>query len=553
MLNKLHEARYISSRSRFTAANVTRVIMTTALVTTTTAISLAQTIVSQSPEISTSANQVPTTLNSGAGSIESRSSKASSDDKQAAPGLDTANRSPHVVLILADDLGYGDIQPLNSSSSIPTPNFNRLARQGLSFTDAHTPSSVCTPTRYGLLTGRYCWRTSLKSGVLNGYGEPLIDADRFTLARLMKSAGYRTNVIGKWHLGLGFKRVDSEIDLSQPLEFHPGHVGFDHSLVIPASLDFPPYVYFEDGLATNHELEDQSAVPFPAFTRQGPRAIDFEPRNCLDHLTDKTLEIIRDMKNHDAPTFIYFPLTAPHKPVLPNALFSGSSEFGPYGDFIRQVDHTIGRVIETLEQQKQLDNTILIVTSDNGSFMKRIPTDSTDHIMDSSVQGYHLENHKANGSWRGTKADIWEAGHRVPFFVRLPNKRHAGSRITQVIGLIDIMATLADFLEVQIPETTAQDSYSFANLLRSPNHIHQRPPLICHSSAGMFAIRSGPWKLIAGNGSGGREQPKGNAFEEPWILVNLETDPTESKNVAEAHPEIFVQLKSQLLEIKGND
>ncbi len=460
---------------------------------------------------------------------------------------------PHVVIILADDLGYGDVQPLNPKSEIPTPAFNRLAKEGITFTDAHTPSAVCTPTRYGLLTGRYCWRTALKRGVLNGYGKPLIESDRPTIASIMKTAGYRTNVVGKWHLGLGLVGDETSLDLGSPLTSHPGHLGFDHSFVIPASLDFPPYAYFKNGLATTPEADNQTAVGFPAFTRAGPRAKDFVLRNCLDRLTDEAISVITEMKESTDPTFLYFPLTAPHKPVLPNALFAGTTSYGPYGDFLRQVDHAVGRIITSLEKNKQLDDTILIVTSDNGSFMKEIQAGETDHVEDSTIQGFVTANHRSNAAWRGTKADIWEGGHRVPFFVRLPDRSHAGSRVTQVVGIVDIVRTLSDLLEIDLPANAAPDSHSFAGLLQDPSQVFQRPPLICHSAAGMFAIRAGHWKLVAGTGSGGRESPKGNPFQEPWMLFNLALDPGERNNVADENPEIFKQLSQQLLGLKGND
>ena len=461
---------------------------------------------------------------------------------------------PHVVLIMADDLGYGDVQPLNPSSSIPTPAFNRLAKEGLTFSDAHTPSAVCTPTRYGLLTGRYCWRTNLKRGVLNGYGKPLIEKDRATLGTVMGDAGYRTAVVGKWHLGLGLPGDQATgFDFDQPLTHFPGTVGFDHSFVIPASLDFPPYLYFENGKATTAKTVAQSAVKFPAYTRKGPRGEDFDLRRCLDRLTDEAVKVVKSIKTSDKPTFLYFPLTAPHKPVLPNALYAGSTEFGPYTDFLRQVDATVGRVLDALQSEGVLDETLVIVTSDNGSFMYRLEPGETDHVEDNTVQGYRPEHHSANAKWRGTKADIWEAGHRVPFFVRLPNAEHAGSRITNVVGLVDVMATLAELVGADLPKTAGPDSVSFADLLRDPNSTQQRPPLICHSAAGMFAIRDGRWKLIAGNGSGGRQNPKGKPFAEPWMLVDLEADPGETINVSEDHPEVFQRLKESLLEIKGDD
>jgi arylsulfatase A-like enzyme len=464
-----------------------------------------------------------------------------------------SDEHPNVVLVMADDLGYGDVQPLNPNSTVPTPAFNRLAKEGITFTDAHTPSAVCTPTRYGLLTGRYCWRSRLKRGVQNGYGKPLIEEDRATLGTIMRSVGYKTSIVGKWHLGLGLHGDEASLDLNKPLSHHPGNLGFDHSFIIPASLDFPPYVYFRNGVATTTDTIEQAGVKFPAFTRQGPRAADFDLRGCLDRLTDEAVAVIGKISESDKPTFLYFPLTAPHKPVLPNERFTGSTELGPYGDFLRQVDATVGRVIEALESEGVLDNTLLIVTSDNGSFMYRLEQDERDHVDDKTVQGYRREHHTANAQWRGTKADIWEAGHRVPFFVRLPKGKHGGKRVSRIVGLVDVMATLAESLDVELPEGTGEDSISFASLLDDPQSESKRPPLICHSSGGMFAIRDGRWKLIAGNGSGGREQPKGKPFEEPWMLVDLSADPGENENVADENPIVFERLKKTLLEIKGDD
>ncbi len=276
-------------------------------------------------------------------------------------------------------------------------------------------------------------------------------------------------------------------------------------------------------------------------------------RGCLDRLTDEAVAIIESMKSADRPTFLYFPLTAPHKPVLPTKQFAGTTKLGPYGDFIRQVDATVGRVIDALESSGVIENTILVVTSDNGSYMYRLDEDAQDHVDDPAVQGYRPEHHTANADWRGTKADIWEAGHRVPFFVRLPKQAHAGKRLDHVVGLVDLMATLTEMIGEKLPAGAGPDSVSFAPLLRDPDAQFHRPPLICHSANGMFAIRDGNWKLIAGNGSGGRQNPKGKPFAEPWILVDLDNDPGEKTNVADENSSVFERLKKQLMTIKGDD
>jgi arylsulfatase A-like enzyme len=318
-------------------------------------------------------------------------------------------------------------------------------------------------------------------------------------------------------------------------------------------LDFPPYVYFRDGTATTTETVTQASQQFPPFMRDGPRAADFDMQGCLDRLTDQAVDVISKMKTLDQPTFLYFPLTAPHKPVLPSKEFAGTTKLGPYGDFLRQVDATVGRVIEALKTSGVIDDTIVIVTSDNGSFMYRYDDDRPDHVDDGGVQGYRASHHTANANWRGTKADVWEAGHRVPFFVRLPGAAHAGTRVDQVVGLVDVMATLCERLGVQRPADAGPDSVSFAALLGDPDAAFDRPPLICHSAAGMFAIRDGRWKLVAGNGSGGREKPSGKPFAEPWMLFNLEADPGETTNVADANPKVLATMTAQLEEIKGDD
>ena len=256
---------------------------------------------------------------------------------------------PNIVLILADDMGYGDVRALNRESAIPTPHLDRLAAEGMTFTDAHTPSSVCTPTRYGLLTGRYAWRGNLKRGVLDGYGEPLIEAERPTLGSFLQGHGYHTAAVGKWHLGLGFARgaTREDIDYSRGLSDGPHTRGFDFSFVIPASLDFPPYVYVRNGQITRFTAL-QSAQDFPAFLRHGPIGTDLHPEQSLDDLLGEAMGYLHSRAGRDEPFWLYFPLTAPHKPVLPARRFVGATALGPYGDFIVQVDWTVGQVLTTL-------------------------------------------------------------------------------------------------------------------------------------------------------------------------------------------------------------
>jgi len=463
-------------------------------------------------------------------------------------------QNPNVVIILADDMGYGDVQALNENSKITTPNLNRLAEEGVIFTDAHTPSAVCTPTRYGLVTGRYCWRSRLKQGVLNGYGEPLIEKERPTIASLLKSADYNTGIVGKWHLGLGFQKDSAgNFDFSLPLTHSPNDAGFDYSYVIPASLDFPPYVYIQNSVITEYPSVEVMANGFPAYWRKGERSPEFVMEETLDHLVGKANAYIEANANKDKPFLLYFPLTAPHKPVLPHKRFKGITELGPYGDFVHQVDYSVGEVLKKLEELDIADNTLVIYTSDNGSYMYRYHPFEEDHVSDESIQGYAANNHTVNGVFRGTKADIFEAGHHVPFFVRWPKSLAGGRKVENTVCLTDIFATLADILKLQKPDGSAEDSYSFKSLLEEKPQDYERVPVIHHSVAGMFAIRKGDWKLVLGNGSGGREIPKGQNFVEPYQLFNLKADIGETNDVISQYPEIAAELEKECLKIKGED
>ena len=463
---------------------------------------------------------------------------------------------PNIVVILADDMGYGDVQALNPDSTIPTPNLNRLAAEGMTFTDAHTPSAVCTPTRYGFLTGRYCWRSRLKRGVLNGYSDPLIETDRPTMASFLKSQGYATGIVGKWHLGLGWVRGESatDIDFSKPVTHGPNTLGFDHSYIIPASLDFPPYVYLRDHRVTNPKTVLQAKNGFPAFLREGERAQDLFMEEVIDQLVGQASSFIAKNAGGDRPFFLYMPLTAPHKPVLPHARFRGKTGLGPYGDFVAQVDAAVGEVLQVIENADVKENTLVIYTSDNGSFMhRRDNANEPDHTVDETVQAYDSQNHTANYVFRGTKADIWEAGHRVPFFARWPSQVKPGSKCAATLCLTDIFATAADIIQRKPPAEAAPDSFSFLPALRGEQW--RRPtPTIHHSAGGMFAIRVGDWKLVAGDGSGGRQAPRGKPFQKPYGLFNLAQDIAETTNQIEKQTDVAADLEATLETIRlGNE
>lgn len=483
------------------------------------------------------------------------------------PAIVAANthiqRRPNIVLILADDLGYGDVQALNASSNISTPNLNKLAADGFTFTDAHSPSAVCTPTRYALLTGRYCWRSSLKKGVLGGYSEPLLEKGRPTIASMLKGGGYYTGAVGKWHLGMQLPLTgdkantrqwdgDPGIDFGGVITDSPIHHGFDYYFGVSASLDMAPYVYIRNDGFTMQPTLQQKAVSFPHFVRKGPRSEDFEIAGVLDKLTEEAVSFVSESAKADEPYFLYMPLTGPHKPALPHERFRGKTSLKEYGDFVHQVDWTVGEVLKAIDASGESENTLVFFTSDNGSYMYTYnEADKKDHVDDVKVQGYRAEHHRANGNLRGTKADIWEAGHRVPFFVRWPAGIKAGSVSGETIAHTDIYATCAAIVDAVLTDDEAEDSASLQSILKGKGGT-RGAPVINHSSNGMFAIRDGKWKLVAGTGSGGRQQPRGKVDEGPFQLFDLEADLSESTDVAADHPEIVARLTAQLTVIRND-
>lgn len=453
-----------------------------------------------------------------------------------APSVETT-APPNIVLILADDMGYGDPGVYNPASKIPTPNMDRLAAAGMHFTDAHSPSGVCTPTRYGLLTGRYSWRTRLKKGVTRGYSANLIDTTRTTIAKLLKNEGYATAAIGKWHLGIG---SEEPLDYSGRLYPGPRTHGFDYYFGIPASLDMIPYVFIENEAVL--ELPTDSVGPSGyeyggPYWRAGPIAPSFKHIDVHPTLASKAVTFINSHMEQAAeqPFFLYLPLAAPHTPWLPTEAFKGISGAGDYGDFTAQVDWAIGQVMDVIDNHNIAENTLVIVASDNGSFWIQEDIDRW--------------NHRSNKDLRGIKADIFEGGHRVPFIVRWPARVAAGSIDHSLVSLVDMLATFADILDVQLPAHTAEDSYSILPQLTGADPVSQRPDLIMHSSEGMFAIRKGDWKLIEGLGSGGFSQPR---FIEPSAggpagqLYNLAEDLQETENKYLEEPEVVAELSALL-------
>ena len=454
---------------------------------------------------------------------------------------DVKAETPNIIVILADDLGYGDPGCYNSESRIPTPHIDRIAKEGMRFTDAHTPSGVCSPTRYGLLTGRYCWRSKLKRGVLWGKSPALIDPNRMTIGKFLQSKGYHTACFGKWHLGFGTAK---QADFSKPQDRGPVEAGFDYSYVIPASLDIPPYLWLENNKPVQPPtVEDPGSKRVWAggngFWRKGMRSPDFEFDQVLPTVARKSVEYINERSKTEKPFFLYVPFPSPHTPWIPTDEFRGKTPIGAYGDYTYESDWAIGQILEALDKNNIAENTLVIVTSDNGS-----------HWPQNMIKKH---THRANGPWRGQKADIYEGGHRVPFLVRWPGKVKDGAECKQLVCLTDIYATCVEVLKSEIPEKAAEDSFSFAALFTQPDGASKRTSVIHHSSQGKFAIRQGNWKYVDGLGSGGFTKPS-NIKPEPGgptgQLYDLANDPAEQKNLILDQPEVVNKMKVLLQDIR---
>jgi arylsulfatase A-like enzyme len=450
-------------------------------------------------------------------------------------GTPSGAARPNIVYILADDLGWGDLPCYNPLSAVPMPNADRLAAEGVRFTDMHSPSAVCTPTRYGILTGRYCWRSRLKSGVLWGYDRALIEEGRLTVPALLKRAGYATAGIGKWHLGLGSAE---KTDYTKPLRPGPATQGFDYYFGIPASLDMDPYVYIENDRAIEQPTAHTEGKNSPrgVFYRPGPVAPSFRHEDVLPTLTRKAVEYIRERgRRPGEPFFLYLPLTSPHTPWLPADAVKGRSKAGDYGDFAAQTDDTLGAVMRALDEAGLAENTLLIFTSDNGADWK--------------IEDKEKFAHRANAHWKGEKADVWEGGHRVPFLARWPGRVTAGSVRNDLGCLTDLMATVAAVIGEPLPENAGEDSVNLLQSMIGSAGAKGRDTIVHHSMNGTFAIRQGDWKLALGLGSGGftapqkvEAQPGGPEGQ----LFHLKDDPREENNLYQKHPEVVERLRSLL-------
>jgi len=453
-------------------------------------------------------------------------------------------KKPNIIFIMADDLGYGDVSCYNENSKIITPYIDELAADGVMFTDAHTSSAVCTPTRYGIMTGRYNWRSTLKKSVLSGYSKALIPRERVTIASFLKDKGYKTAGIGKWHLGWDWANVDAgtdSIDYSKKVGNGPSTLGFDYFYGFCGSLDMAPYVWIENDMPTMVPVKETENTGKQSWWRKGPTSEDFDHEQVLPHITDKTISYIKENANKEEPFFIYMPLPAPHTPILPTEEFKGKSGLdNPYGDFVIMVDAMVGRVMAALEEQGIEENTILIFTSDNGC------SNQADY------EQLGTKGHDPSYLFRGHKADIFEGGHRVPYIVRWPAKVDPG-KTDQLICTTDLFATVADILQVNYSDNVAEDSYSYLPALKIESNATVRTSIVHHSINGSFAYRKNQWKAIFCPGSGGWSDPRPNSKGIEGLpkfqLYNLNEDIGEEHNLHNKHNEILEQYNEELSQI----
>jgi len=440
---------------------------------------------------------------------------------------------PNIVFVLADDMGYGDPGCNNPDSKISTPHIDSLAENGLRFTDAHAPAAVCVPSRYGLLTGRYPSRPR----TFHPNREAVIEDGRVTVASLLREHGYATGMVGKWHLGFD---GGPDHDYSQSLHGGPLDRGFDSFFGIPASLDIPPYYYIRDRtpVAPPSELIEASATEGwtdiqGAFWRSGGVAPGFDHAEVLPRLEREAVGFIDEHAGAERPFFLYVALPAPHTPWLPLARYRGESAVDMYGEFVMQVDDTVGHILEALDRNGVADDTLVIFSSDNGPVW--YPSD------------VERLGHASVGPLRGMKGDAWEGGHLMPFLVRLPGRVEPGGVCGRTICCTDLMATLADVLDVPVPDGAGEDSSSFLSLLHDPEGPATRQVTILKANASV--VREGRWKLITHLGSGGFSRPRRQEPREggpTGQLYDLENDLAETTNLWTERPDVVARLQAYL-------
>ncbi len=480
-------------------------------------------------------------------------------------------KKPNIVYFFVDDMGYGDVSCLNPEGKIPTPNFDRLAKEGMVFTDAHSTSAVCSPSRYGVLTGRYNWRSRLQRGIVEPYGDPLISKDRLTVPKLMRRNGYHTACIGKWHLGMGWDfdatedflpkhKYDSRIEgelmeptdeqkelwqnaFSKPVFGGPKAAGFDYYFGVDVP-NWPPYCFIENDktVGTPSKWLQTRLLGDNLGSLQGPAMPYWNFEQLLPTFATKADSYIKDRAQKNEPFFLYLPMTSPHTPLSVNKQWIGKSGLNNlYADLVMETDDIFGQVLDALERYGVADNTLVIFTSDNGC-AHYIGTDQME-----------AQGHFPSANYRGYKSDAWDGGHRMPFIVRWPEVIKAGSSCDNLVSLSDLMATCAEILGESLPDSGGEDSISMMPLFRSgENNILDekiRECVVHHSIEGKFAIRDNQWKLVLCPGSGGWTKKDAVAYEEglPMVqLYDMQEDPGEKNNLCERYPEQVKKMVRKL-------
>ena len=494
------------------------------------------------------------------------------------PSIGFAETKPNIIFILADDWGIGDVKCFGGDlCRIETPHMDALAKRGMRFTDAHSSSSVCTPTRYSVLTGRYNWRSRLKRGVLYGYDEPLIEAQRQTVAGFLQQQGYQTACIGKWHLGMNMPTHDGKrpfskmtakdhdkpvdpakcnVDWKGTITEGPTSVGFDYFYGISASLDMPPYIWIHNAQFVGE------CTTAKAFHRSGPAHADFFDYDVLPTITKKSVEFIAQQAASEKSFFLYMPLNAPHTPISPSKKFQGKSGLGKYADFVMETDWAVGQIVAAVDKAGIAQNTLIIVTADNGcspAAATRAGKNSLNLTFNEESKGEPLaDHHYACSIFRGHKADIYEGGHRVPFIAKWDGKIETGSMCDSPVCHVDLFATWADVAGAKPAKDSAVDSLTFLPQLLGENDLNARETVIHHSINGSFALRNGNWKLAFCPGSGGwsaprpmkaqkAEEKKESGELQSAQLFDLKADPSEQHNVASQHPELVKKMTAVIL------
>ena len=452
-------------------------------------------------------------------------------------------KQPNIIFILADDLGYGDLSYLNEQGKIKTPHLDKMASEGVVFGDAHSSSAVSTPTRYGVLTGRYNWRSTLKNGVLHWYATPLIPSGRTTMASMLRNQGYNTACIGKWHLGFNFPTKDGQKPVDKPdaynLDFNkeitggPCDVGFDYFFGVDAP-NYPPYCFIKNrhtvGLPDTYYPVSQDMD-----SRAGRGLQGWEMKDILPAIEKKAVEYIDRSAESNRPFFLYFPLTSPHTPIVPTDEFADRSKLNEYADFVMQSDAVVGSILEALEKNKIADNTIVVFTSDNGCSPR------------ADFELLAQKGHDPSYIFRGMKSDLFEGGHHIPCIVRWPAQAKP-RRVDQTICLTDFMATFAALSGYRLADNEAEDSYNILPLLTaSETGKTIREATVHHSIDGSFAIRQGKWKLLLSSYSGGWSEPRKAVVGAPeYQLYDLEKDPEEKHNLYKSNREVAQRLHDLL-------